>query len=136
VNVSSTKIRKALEAGDIQKVNRYLNRPYLLSGTVESGAGIGRTIEFPTANIKIKEDYKLCPPNGVYRVQSEIKGSTILGMMNIGVRPTVGGNIKKIEVHFFSYDEDLYNENITIQILDKIRDEIKFDSLESPSKST
>ncbi|MDA8639744.1 bifunctional riboflavin kinase/FAD synthetase [Flavobacteriaceae bacterium] len=131
VNVSSTKIRKALEAGDIQKVNRYLSRPYLLSGKVESGAGIGRTIEFPTANIKIKEDYKLCPPNGVYRIQSEIKGSTVLGMMNIGVRPTVGGNIKKIEVHFFSYDEDLYNENITIQILDKIRDEIKFDSLEN-----
>tara|TARA_B100000767_G_scaffold240476_1_gene236285 strand:- start:5976 stop:6917 length:942 start_codon:yes stop_codon:yes gene_type:complete len=129
VNVSSTKIRTALEQGDINKVNSYLNRPYLISGIVCQGEGLGRTINFPTANIKIKDEYKLCPPNGVYQVKSQIDGNQVSGMMNIGIRPTVGGNTKTIEVHFFHYDKDLYKQNLSIEILSKIREEQKFDSL-------
>ena len=130
VNVSSTKIRTALEEGNIEKVNQYLNRPFLLSGKVTRGAGVGRTINFPTANIKIKEAYKLCPPNGVYRVQSLIAGKQVLGMMNIGFRPTMGGSNKTIEVHFFNFNKDLYRQTLSIEILSKIREEQKFDSLE------
>ena len=130
VNVSSTKIRAALEEGDIEKVNQFLNRPFLLTGKVTRGAGLGRTINFPTANIEIKETYKLCPPNGVYRVQSIIDGKQVLGMMNIGVRPTMGGNNKTIEVHFFEFNNDLYQQTLSIEILSKIREEQKFDSVE------
>ena len=130
VNVSSTKIRTALEEGNIEKVNQFLNRPFLLTGKVTRGAGLGRTINFPTANIEIKETYKLCPPNGVYRVQSLIDGKQVLGMMNIGVRPTVGGSNKTIEVHFFEFNNDLYQQTLSIEILSKIREEQKFDSVE------
>lgn len=130
VNVSSTKIRNALTQGDLKKVNVFLNRPYQVSGVVSAGAGLGRTIEFPTANIKIKETYKLCPPNGVYFIQSKINDKSIQGMMNIGMRPTVDGKTKTIEVHFFEFNENLYEQSLTIEILHKIREEQKFDSLD------
>ncbi|MGB2305340.1 MAG: bifunctional riboflavin kinase/FAD synthetase [Flavobacteriaceae bacterium] len=134
VNVSSTKIRNALTEGDLKKVNTFLNRPYQLSGIVTPGAGLGRTIDFPTANIKIKETYKLCPPNGVYCVQSTINNKLIKGMMNIGMRPTVNGKTKTIEVHFFEFNQTLYEQSLTIEILDKIREEQKFDSLDKLQK--
>ena len=102
--------------------------------SVSKGAGLGRTIGFPTANIEIKETYKLCPPNGVYRIQSEIDGKHIFGMMNIGVRPTVGGDSRTIEVHFFEFDEDIYKQNLAIEIRTKLREEQKFDSLEALQK--
>ena len=115
-------------------VNTYLDRPYLLTGTVSKGAGLGRTIDFPTANIEIKEAYKLCPPNGVYRVQSVIDGKLVFGMMNIGIRPTVGGDTKTIEVHFFEFDKDIYQQTLAIEIRSKLREEQKFDSLEGLQK--
>jgi riboflavin kinase/FMN adenylyltransferase len=134
VNVSSTKIRNTLTEGDLKKVNTFLNRPYQLSGVVTPGAGLGRTIDFPTANIKILETYKLCPPNGVYCVQSTINNKLIQGMMNIGMRPTVNGKTKTIEVHFFEFSQTLYEQSLTIEILDKIREEQKFDSLDELQK--
>lgn len=134
VNVSSTKIRNTLTEGDLKKVNTFLNRPYQLSGIVTPGAGLGRTIDFPTANIKILETYKLCPPNGVYCVQSTINNKLIQGMMNIGMRPTVNGKTKTIEVHFFEFSQTLYEQSLTIEILDKIREEQKFDSLDELQK--
>ena len=134
VNISSTKIRTALVEGDLEMVNTYLDRPYLLTGTVSKGAGLGRTIDFPTANIEIKEAYKLCPPNGVYRVQSVIDGKLIFGMMNIGIRPTVGGDTKIIEVHCFEFDKDIYQQTLAIEIRSKLREEQRFDSLEALQK--
>ncbi len=130
INISSTKIREALLNGNIKNVSRYLNRPFKLSGTVIKGSEIGRTLNFPTANIQIKEEYKLIPPNGVYQIQSIIKNKLTFGMMNIGIRPTLGGASISIEVHFFDFDMDLYNQELTIEILSKIREEQKFDSLE------
>lgn len=131
VAVSSTKIRKALLEGEVEKANRYLSYPFSLSGIVVKGKGLGREFEFPTANLEIKEDYKLIPKIGVYVVRSEIDGKEVFGMMNIGVNPTVGGTEKTIETHFFDLDRDLYGKYITIELLTRIRDEKKFDSVDS-----
>lgn len=131
VAVSSTKIRKALLEGEVEKANRYLSYPFSLSGVVVKGKGLGREFEFPTANLEIKEDYKLIPKIGVYVVRSEIDGKEVFGMMNIGVNPTVGGTEKTIETHFFDLNHDLYGKYITIELLTRIRDEKKFDSVDS-----
>jgi riboflavin kinase/FMN adenylyltransferase len=129
--VSSTKIRNAILEGNISLANKYLGYNYTFSGEVVKGKQLGRTIGFPTANIQIKESYKLIPKNGVYIVKSNYDGNTIFGMMNIGNRPTVNGENQTIEVNFFDFDEDIYNKIISIEILDFIRDEQKFDSLDS-----
>ncbi len=129
VAVSSTKIRKALQAGEVEKANRYLSYPFSLTGTVVKGKGLGKEFEFPTANLEIKEEYKLIPRNGVYVVRSEIEGEEVFGMMNIGINPTVGGTEKTIETHFFDLDRDLYGKYLTIELLTRIRDEEKFDSI-------
>lgn len=131
IAVSSTKIRNAITAGDVPMANNYLNRPFRLSGTVVSGNRIGKTIGFPTANIHIQESYKLWPPKGVYLVQSTLDNEIQWGMMNIGNRPTVAGSHTTIEVHFFELDQDLYDTNLRLDILLKIRDEKKFDSLQA-----
>lgn len=131
VSVSSTKIRKALEDGDIPTANAYLGYPYMLTGKVKKGKGLGRQIDFPTANLHISETYKLIPKNGVYVVQSHLFGKTVYGMMNIGYNPTVEGKDRSIEIHFFEFDQDLYNIKIQIDILHRIRDEHKFDSVEA-----
>lgn len=130
VSVSSTKIRKALHDGDIRTANKYLGYEYMLSGIVKKGKGLGRKINFPTANLHIPETYKLIPKNGVYVVSSKLSGRSIHGMMNIGVNPTVDGKQRSIEIHFFDYDGDLYDQNIQINILQRIRDEYKFNSVE------
>lgn len=130
VSISSTKIRKALEDGDIQTANTYLGYHYMLTGKVVKGKGLGRKLEFPTANLSIAEDYKLVPKNGVYVVGSVIDGVTVYGMMNIGMNPTVEGKKRTIEVNFFDFDQDLYGKKIQIDIMDRIRDEYKFNSLE------
>ena len=127
--VSSTKIRNAILEGNISLANKYLGYNYTFSGEVVKGKQLGRTIGFPTANIHIKESYKLIPKNGVYIVKGNYNGTTIFGMMNIGNRPTVNGENQTIEINFFDFDEDIYNEIISIEILDFIRDEQKFDSL-------
>ncbi|MDX1328089.1 MAG: bifunctional riboflavin kinase/FAD synthetase [Arenibacter sp.] len=131
VSVSSTKIRKALEAGDVRTANNYLGYQYMLTGTVVKGKGLGRKLDFPTANLSIAEEYKLIPKNGVYVVSSVIDGNTVYGMMNIGVNPTVAGTKRSIEINFFDFDQDLYGRLLQIDIVDRIRDEYKFDSLEA-----
>jgi riboflavin kinase/FMN adenylyltransferase len=130
ISISSTKIRTALEEGDIQLANEYLGYSYFLSGTVVKGKQLGRTIGFPTANISLEEDYKLVPQNGVYVVQAEIDSKSIYGMMNIGFNPTVQGKQKTIEVHFFDFEADIYNRKIQVAILQRIRSEKKFESVE------
>ena len=134
ISISSTKIRTALEEGDIQLANEYLGYSYFLSGTVVKGKQLGRTIGFPTANISLEEDYKLVPQNGVYVVQAEIDCKTIYGMMNIGFNPTVQGKQKTIEVHLFDFDTDIYNRKIQVAILQRIRSEKKFESIELLTK--
>jgi riboflavin kinase / FMN adenylyltransferase len=129
ISISSTKIRNALELGDIDLANQYLGYSYFLSGTVVKGKQLGRTIGFPTANIKLDEDYKLVPKNGVYIVCAKIDNQLVNGMMNIGFNPTVEGENKTIEVHLFDFNSDLYNHKIKISILHPIRSEQKFESV-------
>lgn len=131
VSVSSTKIRNALLEGNITLANQYLTQPYLLSGTVETGNGIGKTIQFPTANLKIDTSYKLIPKNGVYAVRSFLNNQWVHGMMNIGNNPTVSGKKTTIEIHFFEWNENLYNKKIVVELIEFIRDEKKFENLEA-----
>lgn len=131
VSVSSTKIRNALFDGDIIKANKYLGYNFMLTGTVVKGKGLGRQLHFPTANIQITEDYKLIPKQGVYIVKAIIDQELVYGMMNIGMNPTVNGKKETIEVHFFDFDTDIYNKTIQIDFLKRIRDEEKFESVES-----
>ena len=129
ITISSTKIRKALLDGKIKLANQFLGYSYFISGHVIEGKKIGRTINFPTANIQINESYKLLPKNGVYIVSSEINDIQYFGMMNIGNNPTLGENEQSIEVHYFDMSENIYNEKLKISILEHIRDERKFNSL-------
>jgi riboflavin kinase/FMN adenylyltransferase len=130
LSVSSTKIRKAISQGNMPLANEYLGYDYFLTGIVHKGKQLGSTIGFPTANLKIKEDYKLIPNNGVYVVKSTINQKTVFGMMNIGFNPTVSGEQLSIEIHFFDFDADLYDQKITVSILKYLRPEQKFDSVD------
>jgi riboflavin kinase/FMN adenylyltransferase len=130
VSVSSTKIRRALALGNIETANNYLGYNFMLSGVVVNGKQLGGKIGFPTANIDVKETYKLIPKTGVYVVKSTINNKTVFGMMNIGNRPTVDGNHQTIEVHFFDFNIDLYHKILTIELLHFLRDEKKFNSLD------
>ncbi|WP_281324484.1 bifunctional riboflavin kinase/FAD synthetase [Flavobacterium sp. IMCC34518] len=129
VSVSSTKIRQALDDGNVALANKYLGYDYSLTGIVTKGKQLGRTIGFPTANLKLEENFKLIPKNGVYIVKSTINSRIVLGMMNIGFNPTVEGNKQTIEINFFDFDENLYGQKITVSILERIRSEQKFDSI-------
>ena len=132
--VSSTHIRNYLTEKNIRKANELLGYPYFFEGFVVRGNQIGRTIGFPTANLHINEEEKLIPSNGVYavRVSGTCIGNRILnGMMNIGIRPTVEGRRKVIEVNIFEFDADIYEQNITVQVYDYIRDEVKFNGLDA-----
>ncbi|WP_396160037.1 bifunctional riboflavin kinase/FAD synthetase [Flavobacterium sp.] len=131
VSVSSTKIRNSLLEGNISLANAYLGYSYMLSGIVVKGNQLGRTIGFPTANIEILENYKLIPKNGVYIVTAIVNKKTIFGMMNIGVKPTLGDNIPSIEVHLLDFSEDIYGQKIQVNVIERLRDEQKFDSFES-----
>ena len=129
--VSSTKIRQQLEAGDVQSAAAMLGYEYTLHGVVVAGNRVGRTIGFPTANMQLYEPLKLVPGNGVYFVGVETVGRQLYGMCNIGHRPTVGsGNARTIETNIFGFDEDIYGLDIKLTFLAKIRDEVRFDSLE------
>lgn len=130
IAVSSTKIRNALNKGDLKTANQFLGRPFSLKGRVVKGDGIGKKLGFPTANIKVKQDYKLRPQNSVYLIRSEIEGIKFFGMMNIGMRPTVSGKKIQTEIHFFNLAQNLYNQEITFEVLEKIREEVKFNSTE------
>ncbi|RTY90878.1 bifunctional riboflavin kinase/FAD synthetase [Flavobacterium sp. GT3R68] len=129
VSISSTKIRNAITEGEITLANKYLGYYYFLSGPIIKGKQLGKTIGFPTANIKIEEASKLIPKNGVYVVKSILNNREIFGMMNIGTNPTVDGKNLSIEVHFFDFNNDLYNQKITVSILKRLRSEQKFDSV-------
>ena len=131
VTVSSTKIRKALSTGHIRVANSFLGYNYFMTGEVVKGQGLGRTLDFPTANIFVREHYKLIPCDGVYVVKSKIETSTIYGMMNIGTNPTVNGKSRSIEVHFFDFDKDIYGEVLRIEFLHRLRNEQKFESLQA-----
>lgn len=131
INVSSTKIRTALELGDVKMVKEFLGYNYTLSGKVVHGEKIGRTIGFPTANLKISDSRKLLPAAGVYAVRVEVKGQKYDGMFNIGVRPTVScSGIVNIEVNIFDFDEDIYDEKMRVSLIARIRGERKFDGCE------
>lgn len=130
VSVSSTKIRTALQEGRLMTANKYLGYEYMITGQVVKGEQNGGKIGFPTANIYVEKSYKLIPKNGAYVVRAQWNNQQVFGMMNIGFRPTLDGNHKTIEVHFFDFNQDLYNSELTIELLYFLRDEQKFDSLD------
>ena len=129
VGVSSTKIRKALFQGDVDIAAEYLGYQYQISGTVVRGNAIGRTIEFPTANLELGNEKKIIPADGVYAVLVIFDGATYKGMMNIGKKPTLKNHTRTLEVHLIEFEEDIYNKGITIQFVKRIRDEIAFQEL-------
>ncbi len=131
IGVSSTKIRQALETGNIAVANSCLGRPYELNGIVIKGQQIGRSIGFPTANVHIPNDYKLIPKDGVYAVEAMVGGSLYKAMLNIGNRPTVDGTKKTVEAHLFDFQGDLYDKQITVYLKSFLRDEQKFENLEA-----
>ena len=129
VSVSSTKIREALNKGDVISAEHYLGTPYSLTGTVVHGLKLGRTLGYPTANIQVTEDYKLIPKDGVYVVYSYIGGQKVYGMMSIGKNPTIEGKGASIEVYFFDFNGDLYDRELTIYFVKYLREERKFSSV-------
>lgn len=128
--ISSSRIRKALITGHVSEANELLGRPYTLSGTVVKGKQLGRTIGFPTANLHLHESYKLVPMNGVYIIQVIHNGNAYNGMLNIGVRPTVDGTIRTIEAHLFDFNQEIYGEDLQLNLLHYLRPEQKFDNLD------
>lgn len=130
--VSSTKIRKAIDAGDVHTAATMLGRPYQFSGTVEQGAQIGRQLGYPTANIRPLEPDQLIPANGVYAITASYEDHVYKGMLNIGIRPTVTESAKlHIEAHLFGFSQDIYGKELTIIFHERLRDEQKFPSLEA-----
>ncbi len=130
VSISSTKVRKALLNGAVETANNYLGYPFMLTGVIKKGKGLGRQIGFPTANLHIEEDYKLIPKNGVYVIKGFFNDQLVYGMMNIGFNPTVNGKEKSLEIHFFDFNEDLYEKQIQVMLIKRIREEHKFESVE------
>ncbi len=130
IAVSSTKIRNALVEGDIETANIYSENPFSLTGIVVKGNQMGRTIGFPTANLHINDPSKIIPKNGVYAVKVMLKDRLYNGMLNIGMRPTVGGLSRTIEVHILDFDKSIYEEKLTIIFKSRIRDEQKFDGMD------
>ncbi len=133
VNISSTKIRHALLEGDITTANRFLGYTYQLTGTVVEGRKLGKTLNFPTANLAIAYKHKLVPAIGVYAVQVTVEGTVYGGMMNIGKRPTIDAMATTVvpEVHLFDFTGNIYNKQLTVHFVDRIRDEIKFSGIEA-----
>ncbi|PIF05001.1 MAG: riboflavin biosynthesis protein RibF [Draconibacterium sp.] len=130
-NVSSTRIRRALENGRIKKANKYLGYRFSLSGKVVIGRQLGRKIGFPTANIEASDKHKIIPGYGVYAVKVLIDDAEYNGMLNIGTRPTFNNNAdnRSIEVNIFDFNEKIYGKEITLEFVDKIRDEKKFEGI-------
>ena len=130
VTVSSTKIRIALQEGNIETANKYLGYNYILTGKVVRGQGLGNKWNYPTINIQIPNPYKLIPKNGVYIVSAQLRESQFFGIMNIGVRPTVNGKSKTIEVHLLDFKADVYGDDIKVCMIQRLRDEQKFPSID------
>ena len=131
IAISSTKIRKSINEGDLETTRVYLGRFFSLTGKVVKGDGLGKQIDYPTANIKIEENYKIIPKDGVYYIKTTIDNKLYNGMMNIGHRPTIGSKEKSIEVNLFNFNRDIYDKTISINVIKKIRDEKKFSSIEA-----
>ena len=134
IAISSTKIRKALINGEITLANKFLGYNFFFSGNVLHGNNIGKTISFPTANIKIDAPYKLVPKNGVYIVKTTIDNQITYGMMNIGYNPTFNGKQKSIEIHFINFNKNIYDKTLTIEMILRIRNEIKFNTVDDLKK--
>lgn len=131
INISSTKIRKALFDGSIKEATKYLGYFYPLQGKVVEGKKLGRTIGYPTANIQLFDKEKLIPKTGVYLTRVEVNGGDYYGMMNIGFNPTTDSDNKlKLEVNIFNFDKDIYGKEIDVKLIERIRDEEKFNSIE------
>ncbi len=127
LTISSTKIRQSLEIyGNAMQAEKFLGRPYSFEGVVVHGDERGRTIGFPTANIQLSHRDKLIPREGIYAVLVQLQGKTYHGMMNIGNRPTFNGQNQRIEVHLFSFNEQIYGQTLRVFLIDRIRDEQKF----------
>ncbi|MBI2729254.1 MAG: riboflavin biosynthesis protein RibF, partial [Sphingobacteriales bacterium] len=135
ITVSSSKIREAILMGDIESAAGFLGYNYFFEGLVVHGDKRGRTIGFPTANLKMEDKEKLIPGNGVYAVQCSIgkqasNKNQLKGMMNIGVRPTVDGLRRMVEINIFDFDEDIYGQQIKVQLIKRLRDEKKFNGID------
>lgn len=131
IAVSSTKIRQALHQGNIQIANQLLGKPYSMEGRIIHGEKRGRLIGFPTANIRIEDAHKLIPANGVYAVKAHWNENVFNGMLNIGIRPTVSNtNQISIEVNLFDVEEEMYDSTLRIELIDRLRDEKKFNSID------
>jgi len=130
ITISSTKIRNAIIDGDIEKANSYLSCNFSLSGVVEKGNGIGSSINFPTANIKVENKWKILPKDGVYAVKVFVENQQYFGMLNIGNRPTIADDKHVVEVHIFDFNSTIYNLDIKVEFIKRIRSEKKFNSLE------
>jgi riboflavin kinase/FMN adenylyltransferase len=131
IKVSSTKVRRAIEKGNIHLVRDYCGHYYEFSGKVIHGNGIGKTIGTATANIQLKSNEKIIPLDGVYAVICQIGNVDFKGIMNIGYKPTVNeGKKRTIEIHLFNFEKDIYGLNIRAKVIERIRDEVKFNSIE------
>lgn len=135
LTVSSTQIRKALLEGNITIASELLGRNYTFSGLVVKGRQLGRTIGYPTANVQVSESYKLIPADGVYAVRVHLHGQSYGGVMSIGFRPTVNGEGRTQEIYIFGFNKDIYGEKMTVELVDFIRPELKFDSLQALVKA-
>jgi len=127
--VSSGRVREALSKGNFELAETLLGRPYTITGLVSQGEQLGRTIDFPTANIVLPD--VMLPVNGVYAVVATVNQQNVRGIANVGKRPTVGGKENRLEVHMFDFDDDIYGEELTVRFVKKVRDERKFESLDS-----
>jgi len=130
-SISSTRIRRALSSGDITDALKMLGRNYLFSGNVIKGKGIGKDINIPTANIKIDDESKLIPKNGIYICKIIVKGKMHNGLLNIGVNPTFNSHKLSIEANIFNFNDSIYDEKITVEIIKRLRDEKRFEDIES-----
>ena len=130
INVSSTKIRNAIGEGQVDLCKQYLGYNFSIDGNIVKGKSRGKKIGFPTANIKVAENYKIIPKNGVYFVSCKIKNIQKFGMMNIGFNPTFGNKKLTIEVNIFDFNQDVYGENIKVEFIKFIRNEIKFQNID------
>jgi riboflavin kinase / FMN adenylyltransferase len=129
--VSSTKIRNALLEGDVKTANNYLGEPFQLNGTVVSGKSIGKTLGYPTANLNIKCVNKIIPKNGVYLIRCSWRNQLFFGMMNIGNRPTFENSRESqisIEIHIFDFQNEIYGDDLQVELLAYVRDEHRFKS--------
>ena len=129
IGISSSLIRKNLVNGDVKQTAKLLGRPYSINGKIVMGEQVGRKIGFPTANIQVDDKVKLIPPDGVYAVEVFLNDNKHPGMLNIGVRPTLNGSTKSIEVNIFDFNKDIYGENLSLNFFELIRKEKKFASL-------